>query len=119
MRTSLIATLLGAATIAVCAPAQAQTRNVAPQLEVQQGQVQPGPGDRTQPPRSANKPRRPGSVAERPDSTSDQLSRTQGVLQPPDTGDAGVQPPPSTGNERTPVIPPPGTPGGRQDLQPK
>jgi hypothetical protein len=52
-------------------------------------------------------------------SLSDELSRTGSVMQPPATGDQGVVPPPKTGSQSTPVIPPPGTPGGNQDIQPK
>lgn len=49
---------------------------------------------------------------------SDRLERTDGVIRPP----SGVAPdmsitPPDTGT--TPVIPPPGSPGGSQAIQPK
>lgn len=53
-----------------------------------------------------------------PDSTlSDKLSRSGGVITPPEVGDPNVKAPPSVGD--TPVIPPPGTPGGNQNVQPK
>jgi hypothetical protein len=52
-------------------------------------------------------------------SLSDELSRSGGVVQPPATGDQGVVPPPKAGHQSTPVIPPPGTPGGNQEIQPK
>ena len=52
-------------------------------------------------------------------SLSDELSRSGGVMQPPATGDQGVVPPPKAGPQSTPVIPPPGTAGGNQDIQPK
>ncbi|HUB96186.1 MAG TPA: hypothetical protein VL993_09730 [Stellaceae bacterium] len=45
------------------------------------------------------------------------LSRSGGVITPPDVNDPNVKEPPPAGN--TPVIPPPGTPGGNQDIQPK
>jgi len=52
-------------------------------------------------------------------SLSDELSRSGGVVQPPATGDQGVVPPPKAGPQSMPVIPPPGTPGGNQEIQPK
>lgn len=62
---------------------------------------------------------RPTTPNEQQGSASDKLSRSQGVLQPPATGDDAVKPPPRRGETRMPVIPPPGTPGGSQDIQPK
>jgi hypothetical protein len=48
---------------------------------------------------------------------SDKLARTDGVLCPPNV-DPGIRlPTPDTG--RTPVIPPPGSPGGDPSVQPK
>jgi hypothetical protein len=52
-------------------------------------------------------------------SLSHQLSRSGGVIHPPPTGDGGVVAPPNQGTSRTPVIPPPGTPGGNPLVQPK
>jgi hypothetical protein len=64
----------------------------------------------------------PGDVPTKPrpdESLSDQLSRSHGVLHPPSGTDPEIRKPtPSTGSQM-PVIPPPGTPGGRQDTQPK
>jgi hypothetical protein len=54
-----------------------------------------------------------------PGSLSGELSRSRGVIAPPPTGDAGVVPPPAVGPQSMPVIPPPGSPGGRQDIVPK
>jgi hypothetical protein len=48
---------------------------------------------------------------------SETLSRSGGVITPPEVGDPNVKAPPSSGD--TPVIPPPGTPGGDQSVQPK
>jgi hypothetical protein len=45
--------------------------------------------------------------------------RSSGIIQPPPTGDQGVIVPPDQGAGRTPVIPPPGTPGGNPSVQPK
>jgi hypothetical protein len=52
-------------------------------------------------------------------SLSHQLSRSGGVIHPPPTADRGVIAPPNQGTSRTPVIPPPGTPGGNPLVQPK
>ena len=46
-------------------------------------------------------------------------SLSQGVIQPPATGDGGVIAPPNTDKTPMPVIPPPGTPGGNERVQPK
>jgi hypothetical protein len=49
---------------------------------------------------------------------SDQLARSNGVLCPPAEVDPGMRAPtPDAGN--TPVIPPPGSPGGNPKVQPK
>ncbi len=66
----------------------------------------------------------PGSRNTRPDETTgsrplgEQLSESKGVICPPSGVDPGISVPP-TGGGRTPVIPPPGTPGGDQNVQPK
>jgi hypothetical protein len=57
--------------------------------------------------------------AGQPGSLSDELKRSGGVIRPPPTGDQGVMPPPDIGEQRMPVIPPPGSPGGNQRVQPK
>jgi hypothetical protein len=50
---------------------------------------------------------------------SDKLARSNGVICPPSHIDPDMkQPPPSPGGPM-PVIPPPGTPGGDQSVQPK
>jgi hypothetical protein len=49
---------------------------------------------------------------------SDQLSQSKGVICPPAGIDPGISVSPSGGG-RTPVIPPPGTPGGDPSIQPK
>ena len=49
----------------------------------------------------------------------DQLEHSNGVIRPPSGVDPGLtQAPPEAGG-RTPVIPPPGTPGGKRSLTPK
>jgi hypothetical protein len=49
---------------------------------------------------------------------SDELSRSKGVICPPAEIDPGISAPP-TGGGVTPVIPPPGTPGGDPRIIPK
>jgi|SRR5580704_843939 hypothetical protein len=49
---------------------------------------------------------------------SDQLSKSRGVICPPAGIDPDITVPPISGG-RTPVIPPPGTPGGDLSIQPK
>jgi hypothetical protein len=49
---------------------------------------------------------------------SQELSRSKGVICPPAGVDPGLAVPP-VGGGRTPVIPPPGTPGGNPNVIPK
>jgi hypothetical protein len=49
---------------------------------------------------------------------SDELSRSKGVICPPAEIDPGISAPPAGGGV-TPVIPPPGTPGGDSRIIPK
>jgi hypothetical protein len=49
---------------------------------------------------------------------SDELSRSKGVICPPAGVDSGISVPP-VGGGVTPVIPPPGTPGGDPSVVPK
>jgi hypothetical protein len=48
---------------------------------------------------------------------SDKLARNDGVICPPNVDTEMTAPPPGGG--RTPIIPPPGSPGGDQSIQPK
>lgn len=49
---------------------------------------------------------------------SDKLSQSGGVICPPKSGDPDIKKPaPNTG--KMPVIPPPGSPGGNPNVQPK
>jgi hypothetical protein len=51
---------------------------------------------------------------------SDKLSNTNGVIHPDSDVDPGIRKaPPATDAAKTPVIPPPGTPGGEPGVQPK
>lgn len=65
-------------------------------------------------------PRSTGSGARPGESLSDRLDRTDGVIRPPEnlSPDMSVRPPvPDPGT--TLVIPPPGSPGGNQNIKPK
>lgn len=60
-----------------------------------------------------------GSTSADPD-LSEKLSESRGIVTPPPTGDTEIhRPVPSEGAGRTPVIPPPGSPGGDPSLVPK
>ena len=55
-----------------------------------------------------------------PDNLSDKLQRSNGVIQPPANVDPEIRKaPPPTGENLMPVIPPPGSPGGDQRIQPQ
>jgi hypothetical protein len=90
-------------------------------------QTSPSPAPRTMPEQHNGQPARPddqtspqqGTSTAPSGSLSDELSRSGGVVRPPSTGDRGVVAPPKAGPQSTPVIPPPGTPGGNQEVQPK
>ena len=71
--------------------------------------------DSTQPAQPAPQ----ASPKKKPESLSKKLDRSGGVVTPPPTGDPSVQPPPHQENSPMPVIPPPGTPGGDPEVQPK
>ena len=53
------------------------------------------------------------------ESLSDRLNRTDGVIRPPGGVDPQMQVPPPDQGSRTPVIAPPGTPGGDRTIEPK
>lgn len=60
----------------------------------------------------------PGSGGGAAEPLSDKLDRQDGVIRPPSGIDPGMtQSPPESG--KMPVIPPPGTPGGEQGVEPK
>jgi hypothetical protein len=89
-----------------------------------QGQAPP----QAQPPQSpqgqAPQGQRPQGQAPAPgagsDSLSGQLSRSGGVIHPPAEVDKPMEAPtPDPGARSTPVIPPPGAPGGNPDIKPK
>jgi|SRR6185437_8717592 len=112
-RATLVMTAAAFGAAMTACPAWSQTSpSQAPQTGPEQQHSEPArPGDQIGP--------QHGSSTAPSGSLSDELSRTGGVMQPPSTGDQGVVAPPRTGPQSTPVIPPPGTPGGNPELQPK
>jgi hypothetical protein len=85
--------------------------------------------NRVQPPRDPNMPAPQNTIPEKikpedPSSTgstgtlSDKLEQSDGVIKPPSNISPDMSiPAPDTGT--TPVIPPPGSPGGNQNVEPK
>ena len=69
----------------------------------------------------------PGKIPEDPATSgssteplSDKLDRQGGVIRPPAGVDREMtQPPPAIGSHSMPVIPPPGTPGGKPAINPR
>jgi len=108
------ALFLGATIVAAGAQTGDGTRNTPPDKALP-GAPPPGNGA----PQSQQPPGSGSSQA--PNSLSDQLRRSGGVLTPPNEGASRtpVIPPPNQGSSSTPVIPPPGTPGGNPEVQPK
>ena len=62
-----------------------------------------------------------GDSARRSDgrSPSERLARSDGVICPPDQVDPEIKQPAPEGGGPMPVIPPPGSPGGDPNAQPK
>ena len=74
------------------------------------------PTDRDRQPRTETEGQAPPGSG----NLSDRLDRSKGVIKPPQGVDSGMHvPAPDAGSQRTPVIPPPGTPGGDQSVEPK
>jgi hypothetical protein len=69
------------------------------------------------PPDGVAKPREGETTGSPP--LGDRLSRSKGVICAPKGVDPGMVNKPPPGNAPMPVIPPPGTPGGDPDVQPK
>jgi hypothetical protein len=78
------------------------------------GVSQEVPKTAPQDPRATAQDKRPGETL------SDRLDRNSGVIHPPTGVDPGIAAPvPDPHPNSTPVIPPPGTPGGDPSVQPK
>jgi len=69
----------------------------------------------TRAPGPKSEPSTTGSASN--ENPTDKLARGDGVLCPPNVDPGMTSPPPRGGN--TPVIPPPGSPGGDPSVQPK
>ena len=71
-------------------------------------------------PSLAEPPSEPVPGVDPDQSLSEQLDENKGVIEPPPVGDAEIHAPaPDPDPGKTPVIPPPGTPGGDPSVQPK
>jgi hypothetical protein len=65
-------------------------------------------------------PEDPATSGSSSEPLSDKLNRSGGVIRPPGDVDTGMtQAPPAIGSQSTPVIPPPGSPGGKPGINPK
>jgi hypothetical protein len=70
---------------------------------------------------AAEDKREPVPGVDKDQTLSEQLHENKGVIDPPPIGDEGIHadvPNPDAGHEEE-VIPPPGTPGGDESIQPK
>jgi hypothetical protein len=102
--------IAGAAAAALVASVEAAAAQVRPRDPPQSDSV--GSQDPTQDPRST------GSIGRSSEPLSDKLNRSDGVIRPPtDIAPNMAVRPPDPGTTR--VIPPPGTPGGDQTIDPK
>ena len=65
-------------------------------------------------------PEDPATSGSSTEPLSEKLDRSGGVIHPPSDVDPGIrQAPPAIGSQSTPVIPPPGSPGGKRGVNPK
>lgn len=114
MKRVLIATILFAGGLT---GASAQNPNVLQQQAPNMPPLQQMPPDKVEPQRpSSSEPSATGSTG----TLSDKLERTDGVIRPPETATPDMTVPAPVPNPgTTPVIPPPGSPGGNQTVDPK
>jgi hypothetical protein len=65
-------------------------------------------------------PEDPATSGSSTEPLSEKLDRSGGVIHPPSGVDPGIrQAPPAISSHSTPVIPPPGSPGGKRGVNPK
>lgn len=69
------------------------------------------------PPNAPSPP--PEQIAPSHRNLSDQLARHNGTIKPPDVDPGMTVKPPRHAGDATPVIPPPGSPGGNRSVVPK
>ncbi|MDR3529114.1 MAG: hypothetical protein P4L90_00955 [Rhodopila sp.] len=72
-----------------------------------------------QPASPSNPTTPPEKIAPPEGNMSGRLSQHRGTIVPPDVDPAMTVSPPRNGRTMTPVIPPPGTPGGNRSVIPK
>jgi hypothetical protein len=74
----------------------------------------------TEKPSQGKIPEEPATSGSSTAPLSEKLDRSGGVIHPPSGVDPGIkQDPPAIGSHSTPVIPPPGSPGGKSGVNPK
>jgi len=97
--------------------ASAQDPNVLNQQAPNMPPLQQMPPEKVEP--NGAQPKDPESTGST-GSLSDRLEESEGVIRPPPTGAPDITvPAPVPDPGTTPVIPPPGSPGGNQQLEPK
>jgi len=65
-------------------------------------------------------PEDPATSGSSAEPLSNKLDRSGGIIHPPGDVDPGMtQAPPAVSSQSTPVIPPPGSPGGKPGINPK
>jgi hypothetical protein len=105
-------------TFLAMAVAAAMTGGAVPSLHAADSPGQAEPRDNDVP--GASVPSEPVPGVNPNETLSEQLDRNKGVIEPPPVGDDDIHvtvPNPNSGT--MPVIPPPGTPGGNPDVEPK
>lgn len=121
VRTSHARILAASAALALTAATPAFAQAIQPQDQVRPPVLprqQPGNPQTTIPEKIDPPLRTDDTTGSTAPTLSDQLEGSKGVIRPPANVDPAMRiPAPDVG--RTPVIPPPGTPGGNQDVQPK
>ncbi|WP_134496233.1 hypothetical protein [Microvirga pakistanensis] len=97
--------------------AMAQNPNVLNQQAPNMPPLQQMPAEKVDPNGLQSAPRDPSSTGS---TLSDKLEQSDGVIRPPQTGAPDITvPAPVPEPGTTPVIPPPGSPGGNQQVDPK
>lgn len=105
---TMLRTLSLAALIVAAAPALAQN----PQSTAPTNPTVP-----VAPPNNASPP--PEKIAPPQGGLSDRLSQQKGMITPPNVDPGMTVTPPRNSGATTPVIPPPGTPGGNKSIVPR
>ncbi len=105
--------VLSLAMAAVTLPAMAQNPEVLQQQAPNMPPLQQMPAEKVE-------PKEPSETGSTGGTLSDKLERTEGVIRPPQTATPDITvPAPVPEPGTTPVIPPPGSPGGNPQIQPK